>query len=276
MKTIEYRDQTAWVRGLRFHYQDWGDPAAPAMVLLHGLTGHSHNWDHVAPELSRDWRLLALDQRGHGDTSWPQEPLYGTSEFVADILAFADEMALDRCVLAGLSMGGHNAMAFAADYPRRVSHLAVIDIPPAFRMAHAQNGDELERLAREGHPAWADLDEAYAFARRTNNTTPEENLRYRLQWALKSLPDGRLTPKYDHRAPANWHPADLWDRLGEIPQPTLIVRGGRSEVLPAATAERMETAFPCASLVTIPESGHPVPTDRPAELVTALRAFLGG
>lgn len=274
MTTPGYQDKTVWLRGLRFHYQEWGDPEAPPMVLLHGLTGHSHIWDHIAPDLARDWRLLAIDQRGHGDTSWPEPAAYATSEFVADTLAFADELGLEPFILIGLSMGGHNAMAFAADHPRRVSYLVPIDIPPSFRMASVQNVNELQRLAEQGHPTWANLDEAYEFARRTNATTPEENLRYRLRWALKQLPNGRLTHKYDHRAPANWQPADLWDRLGEIPQPTLIVRGGETQVLPAEVAERMEKAFPNATLVTIPGSGHPVPTDKPAELVAALRGFL--
>lgn len=273
--TAGYRDATVALRDLKFHYQDWGDRDAPPVVLLHGLTGHSHNWDHVAPDLARDRRLLALDQRGHGETSWPQRPDYATETFVADTLAFVDALGLREFVLVGLSMGGHNAMAFAAEHPERVMRLVPIDIPPAFRMGgHGGNGNELQRLAEEGHPTWADIDEAYEFARRTNTTTPEENLRYRLKWALRETADGRLTPRYDHRAPANWRPADLWDRLPAITQPTLLVRGGDTLVLPADVAQRMEKTFPRARLVTVPGSGHPVPTDKPEELVAALRAFL--
>ncbi len=63
-----YTDHTIEARGIAFHYLEWGDPSSPPMVLLHGLTGHAHIWDHMAPRLAERFHVFALDQRGHGDS----------------------------------------------------------------------------------------------------------------------------------------------------------------------------------------------------------------
>ena len=120
-------DRRTTVRGVDFHYLEWGDGGFAPMVLLHGLTGHAHTWDHMAPALAASHHVLAPDQRGHGDTAHTET--YATRDFVADLDALTEVWGLDRFVLMGLSMGGHNAMAYAAAYPKRVSRLVVIDIP---------------------------------------------------------------------------------------------------------------------------------------------------
>lgn len=112
MQTITgYAARTVETRGLRFSYLEWGQPSSPPMVLLHGLTGHTHTWDHMAPALAARYDVFALDQRGHGDTQHAET--YATADFVADLAAVADTWRIERFVLMGLSMGGH----------RRAQHL---------------------------------------------------------------------------------------------------------------------------------------------------------
>ncbi len=265
MQTITgYTDRYIETRGLRFHYLEWGDPAAPPLLLLHGLTGHAHTWDHIAPALAECYHVLALDQRGHGDTEHASS--YATGDFVDDIEALASEWSLDRFVLAGLSMGAHNSLAYASIHSERVSRLVVIDIPPAMRRERAPNWQVISKLADTGHTPFATFDEAVDAARAGNPTAPEENLRYRTRWNLIELPKGSLRLKYDPKAPATWEPADLWDRLPRITAPTLLVRGGKTLVLPREVAERMVSAIPHADLAEVADSGHSVPTDRPEEL----------
>src|ERR1700730_3750452 len=110
------RSDTLDVRGLRFHYVDWGGEGLPVGVFLHGFTGNARTWDHAAHSLRDRFRLLALDQRGHGDTEWA--PVYGTRSMVDDLGAFADALALDRFSLVGASMGGINAYCYAGEHPR--------------------------------------------------------------------------------------------------------------------------------------------------------------
>jgi pimeloyl-ACP methyl ester carboxylesterase len=264
---IGYRDGTAQVRGLDIHYLEWGEAGSPPMVLLHGLTGHAHTWDHMAPGLSDSYHVFAPDQRGHGDSA--AAATYATQDFVDDLGALVRAWGVSRFVLMGLSMGGHNAMAYAASHPEQVERLIVIDIPPRMDRAQAPNWEVISRLAETGHRRYASADEALVDARAGNPTAPEENLRYRTEWNLRRLDDGALQLKYDPKAPARWDPADLWERLPAIKTPTLLVRGGKTLVLPSEVAAEMVGAFPDADFVEVLDSGHSVPTDCP-EALTAI------
>jgi pimeloyl-ACP methyl ester carboxylesterase len=265
MQTITgYTERHASLRGIDIHWLEWGDAGAPPMVLLHGLTGHAHIWDHMAPALAGRYSLLAPDQRGHGSSGHAGS--YTTAEFVEDLAAFVAHTALPPFVLMGLSMGGHNAMAFAAAHPKLVTHVVAIDIPPKLDLRGSPGWGEMERLAEAGHKPFASFHEAVEAARAGNPTAPQENLEYRTKWNLNALPDGDLLLKYDAKAPALWAPDDLWPRLAQIKAPTLLVRGGKTLVLPRATAERMASEIRDCELVEVPESGHSVPTDCPGPL----------
>ena len=265
MQTIAgFTDRTTRVRDVDFHWQEWGADASPPMVLLHGLTGHAHIWDHMAPRLAQRYHLYALDQRGHGDSGHP--PTYTTQDFVDDLAAMRAYWGIDRFVLMGLSMGGHNAMAYAVQHPQHVARLIVIDIPPRLTMDRSPSRPEQERLAREGHSNYADFEDAVRDARPDMLTAPEENLRYRTRWNLRTSEDGSMQFKYDARVQAFWQPADLSAVLSKIDCPMLLVRGGKTYALPRDVAESMVAAVPDAGLVEVPDSGHSVPTDRPEDL----------
>jgi pimeloyl-ACP methyl ester carboxylesterase len=259
-------------RGLRFHYLEWGDAAAPPVVLLHGLTGHAHTWDHVAEPLSRTHHLFVPDQRGHGDTQHADS--YDTQDFVDDLEALCERWRLERFALVGLSMGGHNAIAYTAAHARRVSRLCIVDIAPAMDRSRAPNWEVISKLAESGHVPYRTFEEAFVAARAGNQTAPDENLRYRTMCNLNEQRDGTLVLKYDPKAPSLWRPADLWERVPAIAVPVLIVRGGLTTVLPRAQADRMAAAFPNAELVEVPDSGHSVPTDRPEKLAPILASWL--
>ncbi len=274
MQTIAgFTDRTVNVRGIDVHYLDWGDPAAPPMVLLHGLTGHAHIWDHMAPALAERFHLLAPDQRGHGDSG--HAATYATTDFVGDLEALVEWWGLStRFVLMGLSMGGHNAMAYAAAHPDHVSRLIAIDIPPRLKRDPQSSWDPVTRPGEPGHPSFTAFEDAVEMARAGTPTAPQENLEYRTWWNLRPLADGRMTFKYDPLAPMRWTPADLWDALPSIQAPTLLVRGALTQVLPRAVAERMLASIPDAELIEVPESGHSVPTDRPEALAVVVLDWL--
>lgn len=259
-----YTQREFEARGFGFRYLEWGDASFPPMVLLHGLTGHAHTWDHMAPALAERFHVLALDQRGHGDSG--HAGAYGTADFVDDIEAFATHVGLRQFVLMGLSMGGHNAMAYAAAYPQRVSRLIIIDIPPKMDRAHTPNWPVISKLADTGHAGFDTFEQALEAARAGNPTAPGENLRYRTEWNLTKTANGKLLLKWDAKAPATWAPDDLWPLLPSITVPTLLVRGGKTLVLPRETAQRMIASLPDAELIEVTDSGHSVPTDRPEAL----------
>src|SRR5207248_1882683 len=82
------RDHTITLNGLRFHFLDWGSEGRSPLLLIHGGAQTAHSWDEVAPELAADHHVLAIDQRGHGDTEWARDGRYRREDFIADIRAF--------------------------------------------------------------------------------------------------------------------------------------------------------------------------------------------
>ena len=267
-----FRDGALAARGIDFRWLEWGDEDAPPLVLLHGLTGHAHTWDHMSPSLAERYHVFALDQRGHGDSGFGET--YDTQDFVDDLDALADAWRLDRFALIGLSMGGHNAMAYAAAHTQRVTQLVVIDIPPKMDRSKAPNWDVISRLADTGHRRYRSFDEALADARAGNPTAPDKNLRYRTMLNLRHGEDGTMMLKYDPKAPARWAPEDLTGQLARIAAPVLLVRGELTTVLPLAVAERMVSMFRDAELVEVAGSGHSVPTDKPESLTPIVLEWL--
>jgi pimeloyl-ACP methyl ester carboxylesterase len=271
---VEPREHTSEAGSLRFHYVEWGRADAPAIVLLHGISAMCRIWDRLARALQHRYRLIALDQRGHGGTSWPDEPDYSTDDYVADLEAFIDLWALDGFALVGLSMGGMNAIAYTARHPGRVTHLVAVDIRPAIDPAKRPGYEQSRHVAERGHPTFDSQEAAYIARKLTHPYTPDESLRHHIEHLLKPSPDGRWTFKHDPRVSYYWRPGNLWDELPKVTAPVLIVRGGKSQVLPDDMAERMRDAFPCGELVTVGEAGHTVPEDRPEEFIEIVQGFL--
>ncbi len=271
---VEPREHTIDARGLRFHYVEWGEAGAPAILVLHGLSSMCRIWDPLALAFQDRYRLIALDQRGHGDTSWPSEPEYTTDAYVADLETLIEAWGLERLAIVGLSMGGMNAIAYAARHPERVTHLGVVDIRPALNPEKRPSHQMDKHIAETGHPTFEDEESAFRVRKAAHPYTPDESLRHHVRHLLKRLPDGRRTFKHDPRVGYHWRPSNLWDELPKVRAPTLIVRGGKSQVLPNETAEQMRAAFPQAELVTIEESGHTVPEDTPEQFIEAAEALL--
>ena len=271
---VEPRERTVDARGLTFHYTEWGEPDAPNVLLLHGISNTCRLWDPVAQALQARYHVIALDQRGHGDTSWPEDGAYAAADFVGDVEALVDLWSLDTLDIIGLSMGGMYSIAYAARHPEKINHVVTIDIRPAIhREKHP--GRELDKhISEHGHPELPDHGVAFKLARLTNQTTPDGPMKHRLQHLLKQLPNGKWQNKHDARVSYYWEPENLWDALPKVTAPVLIVRGGKSQVLQDNVVDDMLAAFPNAQAVTIDEAGHDVPEDRPEEFIAAIEPFM--
>src|SRR3990167_661245 len=125
------RRRTLDVGGLRLAFLEWGAPGRPGLCFLHGGAAHAHWFDLVAPAFAARFHVLALDQRGHGESAWPEPPAYATEDFAGDLGGLLDALGVPRVALGGPSMGGHNTMAFAAWHPERVSAAVIVDARPA-------------------------------------------------------------------------------------------------------------------------------------------------
>ncbi|MFD4691787.1 alpha/beta fold hydrolase [Streptomyces sp. NPDC058463] len=118
------------VREVRLAYRTWGDPFGSPVVLLHGLGGSAASWEPVARLLGEEWRVYALDMRGHGESDWPDA--YALEEMRDDVLGFLNECDLDRVGVVGHSMGGVVAYLLAEEYADRVERLVLVETPPPF------------------------------------------------------------------------------------------------------------------------------------------------
>lgn len=259
------------VDGLRLRALDWGTAGRPPLLLLHGMAMHAWTWDQNALAWNDAFHAVGVDQRGHGDSDRPDPATYQTATLARDAVQMADALGWGRFSIVGQSMGGHNGMQAAIDYPGRVEKLVISDMEPRFQL-------ELMDFMRkaEAPPVYDSFDAFVEAAAARNPRAPVELHRRRAAQALRQLPDGRWTPKYDFQAPKRWEPLDLWPRLGEIRCPTLLVRGDESPVLRQDHAERMVAAIPDCQLVVVPNAGHSIGTDNPAVYERCIRQFLLG
>ncbi len=272
-------DELIEMRGLRFHYRDWPSTRAgpPDLVLLHGYTGHARSWDAFAEAMSDRYRVLALDQRGHGESGWAPVDRYGIDDMADDLQAFVKALALQRFALLGLSMGGMVAMEYAGRRPEELAACVIVDIGPEIV---ASGASRIQTGAR-ANDVFGSRDKAFEAARAANALPPEAHHRHRSDYSLMRTEDGRWTYRFDRalRSPGNLRsrePEAAWRSCASIAVPTLIVRGELSDILSPEIAERMIETIPDARLALVTNSGHSVPLDAPEGFLAAARAFLEG
>ena len=267
------RSRTLEVRGLRLHFLESGRPGAPALCFLHGGAAHAHWFDKVTPAFADRFHVLSLDQRGHGESQWAEPPAYGTQDFTGDLLELMDRLGWARMTVIGHSMGGHNAMTFAAWHPERVSALVIIDSRPAIPAERLQFMHARGRRMPRAHPTEEAAIQAFRLLPR--ETFAEPAFMAHLARAGMTGRNGGWGWRFDPATHGNRQPVDAWPLLPRITAPTLIVRGELSPVLPPDMAERLRAAIPTATLVEIPGAYHHLVLDAPAAFVQTLDAFLG-
>ncbi len=133
-------DKYIKVNGLNLHYLDWGGHSNTTLVALHGITGNSHMWDSFAERNREEFRILALDQRGHGDSAKPDHG-YDFATVSEDLLGLINARDIRRPIIAGHSWGGDVALEFAVANPGAVKGLCFVDggmIEPSARHSSLQ------------------------------------------------------------------------------------------------------------------------------------------
>jgi pimeloyl-ACP methyl ester carboxylesterase len=123
--TFSPDDRIMQVGDLGMHLREWSTTGHP-IVFLHGLASSSHIWDLLAPRLAGQFRVIAIDQRGHGETDKPDSG-YDFPTFVADVHGLIQELGMSHFALVGHSWGGNVALHYAVTHPDLVSHLVLVD-----------------------------------------------------------------------------------------------------------------------------------------------------
>jgi pimeloyl-ACP methyl ester carboxylesterase len=266
------RRRSVVVGGLRLSFLEWGSAGRPVLCFLHGGSAHAHWFDFVAPAFVDRFHVIALDQRGHGESQWAEPPAYGTEDFAADLLGLVDALGFQRVALIGHSMGGHNSMSFAAWHPERVSALVIVDSRPVIP------SDRLDRLRRRGertlrpYPSREAAAQSFRLVPRETNADPA--LLAHLGAAGVVERGGAWVYRFDPASNAERRPVDAWTLLDRITAPTLIARGELSPVLPRDMADKLRAAIHGATLVEIPASYHHLVLDNPWAFVQELDRFV--
>jgi pimeloyl-ACP methyl ester carboxylesterase len=277
--TASVIDELIELRGLRFHYRDWAakTPGAPDLVLLHGLSGHARTWDAFAEAMTDRYRVLALDQRGHGETAWAPADKYTVADMADDLEAFVKAMGLKDFHLLGLSMGGMVTMEYAGRRPAELARCVIVDIGPELVAA----GSSRIRSGIATTDVFDSKDAAFAAACAANPIPPEAHHRHRVDNNLMRLEDGRWTFRYDRafrtgQALRPRDPATAWRSCAQIAVPTLVMRGELSDIFSPEIGQRMIETIPDARYVEVAGSGHPIPLDKPDGFLASSREFLKG
>jgi len=256
---------------------DWGTEGKPKVLLLHGLRGHSHSWDDVSADLCQDYHVIALDQRGRGESDWAPGGDYSSESFVADLEGFCQVVGLDSFIMVGHSMGGRNSMAFAGKNARKIQKLVIIDIGPDL---DPKGSGRITQEMIDVPEEFDTFEDVYAYQSKQNRFCSEPVLRRRLTYATKQLPNGKFGWRYDlevreqRRNDTGSKQPDLWLNLPGIKCPVLIVRGSATDTLGLATAEKMVDVLPDGKLVHVDRAAHMVFEDNPEDFIRVLHDFL--
>jgi pimeloyl-ACP methyl ester carboxylesterase len=271
---VSFTDRFVDVNGLRLHYCEWGPISAPPVLLLHGGSAHSHWWESFADAIADGYHVIALDLRGHGDSSHADPPAYRISDYVSDLAALVDQLQLPRLHLIGHSLGAMVAGAFAPARIGRLLSLTLVDAQLHFSAAGVRY---LQRLARFPQLSYPDL----ATAVRRFRVLPTQTSAARAviermgAWGFRES-EGRWVLKFDRASLGQLEPVDLLPALAQVCLPICVVRGEHSTVLTRERAEVIQAHLPQARLIEIPDAHHHVMLDNLPAFAGQTRAFLDG
>ncbi len=271
-------------QGLRLNWWDWGNETAPPLLLVHGGLDHGRNWDWIARGLRDQYRVIAFDLRGHGESEWAKASSYPVPDFVVDVVEFLRQMKIDRVKIIGHSMGGAISLLLAGIYPEYVERLIAIEglrifSPPATPM-HVTMRNWIEQIHANRAPRrMKSFEDALARFREAHPKRTEEQVLHLTKHGLRDNGDGTFSWKYDNgirlRAPYRIsfeQSAAIWNR---IECPTLLVGGGASG-RPNPAENGWVQHFRHAEVRTFPDGGHWVQHDYPDEIIALARTFLKG
>jgi len=275
LEPAPYTDRYVEVAGLKLHVLDYGTAGKPQMLCIHGSAAHAHWFDFVAPGLTKDYHVLAPDQRGHGDSEWDRspEPSYNYDRYAADIHELTEKLNLRDFVLVGHSMGGLVSIVYAATYPGRAKAFIMIDstvnMPPDRVAAMNAIG------SREGS-SYADKDEFVAKfkVRPAGSSATPEIVRQLAQHSGRQFADGRWRSKVDRNVYAKRIGRELMPYWANIKIPALLMKGDRSSRVSPEIIAGVKALAPQVAVAQVAGCDHHVTLDNPLGFVAASLQFL--
>jgi 3-oxoadipate enol-lactonase/4-carboxymuconolactone decarboxylase len=249
--------------GIDIHVQIDGPPGAPALLLIHSLGTSLHVWDDQARALSRSFRVIRADLRGHGLTQLVSGP-GSIATYAQDMLAVLDALQIDHAHVAGLSIGGLVAQSVAAQAPDRVMSLILCDTAMMIPPPEGWHG-RAAAVRAGGMAVLADAVMARWITPGFAGSPQAAGLRAML---LRTLPEGYAGAAEAIAA------ADLTASTSALTLPALIMVGDQDQATPVSSAEAMHAAIAGSRLVILPNAAHLPTVETPDAVTQAISAFL--
>lgn len=277
------------IRGLRYHVRAWGDPGAPAILMLHGWMDVSASFQFVVDQLSDGWRVLAPDWRGFGLTDWASADCYWYPDYLADLDALISTLHADRPVnLVGHSMGGNIACLYAGIRPARIARFVNLEglgmrdaNPDDAPRKYAQWLDELDKPQRlRSYDSYDDL--ARRLRDKNERLTPERAQFLARHWGAPA-DDGSIALRGDplHKKvnPVLYRGAEVAACLRQITAPVLWVEGELTDMFSRFRLSREETdarraEIPDCTSRMVAGAGHMLHHDQPEAVAALIDGFL--
>ena len=267
------RSHFVHVDGMRIHYQEFGDPAAPPVILLHGYTSSVYSWHRAAPLIAHSgFRVIAVDLVGFGYSEKPRHFEYTIDAQARVVTRFMDRLGIGQTSLVGCSYGGAVAATVALDTPERVDKLVLVDAVinddlrshPILRLASIPGVGEIVTPFIADSRALLRHRMSGTLARANHHMITDE----RIDAILRPLhaADGHHSLLATSR---NWHAERITRDAHLITQPTLIVWGEEDSVIPVRDGYTLRDSIPGSRLLVIKDCGH-VPQEERPELFSKL------
>ena len=254
--------------GCQISYHVYANPGKPRLALIHSLALSGAMWSEVIAQLVSSAEILTYDCRGHGDSE-RRPGAYSVELFADDLAALFDACGWSSAIVAGCSMGGCVAQAFAAAYPRRVRGLALIDTtawygPTAPKDWKARGA----RPALEGFPSMIEFQLSRWFSDDFRRAHPE------IAEQTKEIFLANTAACYQATCEMLGN-ADLRAALPGFLMPVSVIVGEEDYATPLAMAEHLHENIPNSTLTVIPGARHTTPVECPREIAGFLRDLLG-
>ena len=252
------------VNGVNIYYEISGQ--GPALVLLHGWAENHNFWKFQIPDFSKDYKVVAIDLRGHGESDKPKAE-YSIQKFADDLYHVLNGLGIDRAIIAGHSMGGMTALVFCLAHPEKVKALILVNTTSAgiHEAGIISPKEILEIIRTSGFENVVKQFFAQTFfASGTSgdliNWAKSEVLKtpqYVVEEALKAIMEHAVTRK-----------------LSKITVPTLIIHSTEDLAIGVKMAEIMNERIPNSRLKIVEGAGHHTMLEKPDEFKNTVLDFL--
>lgn len=273
---VPHTDDSVDVGGAAIHYLAWGSPGERGLVFVHGGGAHAHWWTHIAATFASEFRVLAIDLSGHGDSD--HRDVYSLEQWTDEVVAVAGAGGIDGTpVLIGHSMGGFVTIATAALHPDAVSGVIVCDSPVS-KPDPEIGAYQLKEAFGQPRP-YTSVDDARA---RFRTVPPQDHyldyvIDHIVPHSLRQMDNGSWQWKFDSRIFSQFSHgmrAIALPYLSAVTCRLALLRSENGLVTTDIGGYMYEQLGRVAPVFEIPEAGHHAMLDQPLILLTAIRALL--